>query len=152
MKKLFAAILAAALILSLCASALAYSGDVTTKSLKAYDEKKEAVGTVPAATAVLVDSVKNGVAKIIVKGKTAVYVDASGLLNGRGKAEYGAGLKAGTKVFQRASSSAESYALKGDAKVYVCSVESGWALIRTVNKSFFGFVPTNKLIGLTHLK
>ncbi len=153
MKKLFAAVLAVALILSLCASALAYTGDVTVKDVKAYSDKegKEYVGTIPAYTTVLVSGTKYGVAQIYVKGKV-LYVKASGLLNGRGKAEYGAGLKAGTRVYQRATTSATDFTLDSNTLVYVYTVENGWALVRTTNKGIYGFVPTSKLIGVSKLK
>ena len=152
MKKTLAALLAVTLLTLCCASALAYSGDVTLCAVEAFSDKegKNYVGTVPAYTSILVNAYKHGVAQAYVNGQV-VYMKASGLLRNRYSPKYGAGLKAGTQIFQRPSSSASSSSV-GNTLVYVYGVKRGWALVRTTGKGVFGFVKADKLFNLTPLK
>lgn len=152
MKKTLAALLAVTLLTLCCASALAYTGDVTLAGVQAFSDKegKDYVGTIPAFTSILVNAYRNGVAQAYVNGQV-VYVRASGLLHNRFSPSYGAGLKAGTQIFQRPSSSASSSSV-GNTRVYVYGVKHGWALVRTTGKGIYGFVPVDRLLNVTPLK
>lgn len=152
MKKTLAALLSVTLLTLCLASALAYTGDVTVTEVRAFSDPagQDYVGTIPAYTSVLVNACKNGVAQTYVNGQV-VYVKASGLLRNRLSPSYGAGIKAGTLVYQRPSGSASSAAV-GNTLVYVYAVKHGWALVRTAGKGVFGFVQASKLMNPTPLK
>ena len=153
MKKTLAALLALTLLLSLCcASALAYTGDVTVTALEAFSDKegKNPVGTIPAFTSVLVNCIKHGFAQIYVNGQV-VYVKASGLFRDRKSPRYGAGLSAGTQLYQRPSASSDATTV-GNTLVYVYAVKYGWALVRATGNGAYAFVRANKLLNVTPLK
>ena len=130
----------------LCAQALAAGGDITIREVKAYSdpEMTNYVGTIPNATSLLVRSHEK-YADVYVKGKI-VYIDASALLNRDIAGPYNATLKRGTRVYQRANTSANSVKLKKSAVVNICAVSGDWALVRATDSvGAFAFVKTSKL-------
>lgn len=151
MKKTMMAVLAAVLMLALgCGSALAYSGDITTSNAKAYADPgmTQLLGAIPAGTSVLVRSYES-YADVYYNGKV-VYLAPSDLLNGDISGDYNATLPKGTKVFQRASSSARNRKLKKDVLVNVCAVSGDWALVRTTGDvTLYAFVKVGKLTNIT---
>ena len=151
MKKTVIAILAVALMLALCCgSALAYTGDITTSNARAYADSAmtQYVGTIPAGTSVLVRSY-DSYADLVFNGKT-VYVKPTDLLNGDISGEYNATLLKGTKVYQRATTSAKSLKLKKSGIVNVCAVSGDWALVRSTGKlTLFAFVKVESLTNIT---
>ena len=150
MKKTMIAILAVALILTmLCGQALAASGDITTKSVKAYADAAmtKYVGTIPAYTALVVRS-HDTFADVYVNGKI-VYISDSALLNKDASSKYVATLNKGTKVYQRATTSANDYTLQDSGTVKVCKVSGDWALVQsTGSKGLYAFVKVNKLTNI----
>lgn len=150
MKKTMIAVLAMALLLAIgCGSALAYTGDLTTSEAKVYSDNgmTNCVGTIPAGTSVLVRSYEN-YADVYYNGKI-VYIKKSDLLHGDISGDYNATLLKGTKVYQRANTSSDSYKIKGAVTVNVCAVAGNWALVRTLNsKGIFAFVKINKLVDI----
>ncbi len=151
MKKTMIAVLAAMLMLALCCgSALAYNGDITTSNAKAYADAAmtQLVGAIPAGTSVLVRSY-DSYADVYYNGKV-VYVAPSDLLNGDITGDYNATLPKGTKIYQRAVTSAKSRKLKKDVFVNVCAVSGDWALVRTTGDvTLFAFCKVSKLTNIT---
>ena len=147
MKKTIISILAVALMLTvLCGSALAASGDLTVTSVKAYSDSAMTnyVGTIPAYTSVVVRSYDN-YADVYVNGKV-VYINADALLRTDAPANFSATLKKGTKVYQRATTSAKSYTLKSAGTVKVLKTSGNWALVQTTgSKGLYAFVKLSKL-------
>lgn len=150
MKKTMIAILTLALLLALSGTALAYTGDITTCNAKAYADPDMTilVGGIPAGTSVLVRSYEK-YADVYYEGKV-VYLQPSDLLRGDVTGDYNATLEKGTKVYQRASSTARNAKLKKACQVNVCAVSGDWALVRTTdNSSLFAFVKVSKLTNIT---
>jgi len=147
MKKSMVAILAVVLIMTLlCGQALASTGDITIKAAKAYSDPamKKYVGTIPAYTALVVRS-HDDYADVYVGGKI-VYIDAATLLDRPVIGKYTAKLSKGTKVYQRATSSANAYTLKKSGTVQVCKVVGDWALVQTLNtRGLYAFVKISSL-------
>lgn len=147
MKKAIILALSVMLILTMfCAQALAAGGDITIREVKAYSdpEMTNYVGTIPTATSLLVRSYEK-YADVYVNGKL-VYIDASALLNREIVGPYNATLKKGTRVYQRAATSAKSVKLKKSAVVNICAVSGDWALVRSTDSvGAFAFVKTSKL-------
>lgn len=147
MKKKLAAVLALALIAALCCgTALAVSGDLTVKDAKAYADAAmtKYVGTIPAGTSLLVRSY-DSYADVYINGKI-VYINSSALLDGDIAGPYNATLTKGTRVYQRATTDANSVKLKKGCTVNVCAISDDWALVRsTGSKSMFGYVKLDKL-------
>lgn len=150
MKKTLIAIVAAALVLTmLCGQALAVSGDITVKGVKAYSDSsmKNCVGTIPAYTALVVRSYDRYV-DVYVGGKV-VYIDASALLRKDAPTKYTATLKAGTNVYQRADTDAKSCELGKSVKVKICAVKDNWALVQSTGSAgLYAFVKTSKLTNI----
>ncbi len=150
MKKTMVAILAVAMILTmLCGQALAVSGDITTRNVKAYADAgmTKYVGTIPGATALFVRSY-DSFADVYVAGKI-VYINASALLHKNISTKYVATLEKGTKVYQRADTSAADYTLKKGGTVKVCKVSGDWALVQTTGKKgLYAFVKVGKLSNI----
>ena len=142
MKKKLIAILTLTLIAALlCGTALAYEGDVTIKSAKAYADAKmtQYAGTIPAGTALVVRSYDK-YADVYVNGKI-YYIDAGTLLKQDISAVYRATLKKGTRVYQQATTGAKSGKVKRSGNVNVCAISGDWALVRTTgSKGLYGFV------------
>ena len=150
MKKMMVAVLAVALVLAMfCGQAFAYNGDITTKDAKAYSDAamKNYVGTIPAGTSLLVRSY-DAYADVYVNGQVC-YIKTSTLLHDDIASDYIATLVKGTRVYQRAATSAKSIKLKKDGKVKVCAVSGDWALVQTTgSKGVYGFVKVGKLTGI----
>ena len=150
MKKMLIALAATTLILTmLCGQALAVSGDITTKSVKAYSDAAmtDYAGTIPAYTALVVRSYDD-FADVYVNGKIC-YISASALLRKDAPTKYTAVLEKGTKVYQRATTDAKAYTVKEDGFVKVCAVKGNWALIQTTGtKGLYAFVKVDKLTNL----
>lgn len=149
MKKTMIAVLAMALLLAIGGSALAATGDITTTDAKAYADAAMTtyVGTIPAGTSVLVRSY-DSYADVYMNGKI-VYVRPADLLKGDIEGEYNATLEKGTKVYQRANTSAKSIKLKKGGTVNVCAVSGEWALVRTTGKTgVFAYVKLEKLTNI----
>lgn len=150
MKRKMIAILAAALLVAmLCGQAMATSGDLTIKAVKAYSDSARTnyVGTIPAYTSLLVRSY-DSFADVYVNGRLC-YIDASALLHTSASSNYLATLKKGTKVYQRAHSSANSIKLGKKASVELWAVNDNWALVRsTGSKRMYAFVKVSKLYNI----
>ena len=150
MKKMLIALTAAVLVLTLlCGGALAATGDLTTKSVKAYSNaaRTEYVGTIPAYTALVVRSYDD-YADVYINGKV-YYIDASALLHKEVSTNFSAILEKGTKVYQNPTSSANTYTVKSACFVKLCAVNDDWALVQATNKEgYYGFVKVNKLINI----
>ena len=135
MKKMLVTMLAVALLLALfCGSAMASFGDITIKAARAYTDTAmtEYAGTIPAYTALLVRA-EDKFADVYINGK--VYYIKSSTLYGRTIfGDYYATLGEGTKVYQRASTSANSYKLKKSGMVQICKVRGEWALVQTMGE------------------
>ena len=142
--------LSVALILTLlCGQALAAGGDITIREVKAYSDPDMTnyVGTIPTATSLLVRSYEK-YADVYVNGKL-VYIDASALLNRDIAGPYNATLKKGTRVYQRATTSAKSVKLKKSGVVNICAMSGDWALVRSTGSlGAFAFVKTSKLTNI----
>ncbi len=150
MKKLMTAVLALVLLMALSSAALAYTGDITTCNAKAYadPEMTVLVGGIPAGTSVLVRSYEK-YADVYYEGKV-VYLQPSDLLHGDVTGDYNAVLEKGTRVYQRASTSAKSTKIKKACEVNVCAVSGDWALVRTTGSyNLFAFVKVSKLTNIT---
>ncbi len=147
MKRKLIAVLAVALIAILSfGSALAVTGDITVKDAKAYADAAMTryVGTIPAGTSLMVRSYDN-YADVYVNGKI-VYISKSALLDGDIAGPYNATLTKGTKVYQRATTSAKSAKVKKNMVVNVCAINGDWALVRsTGEKTAFAYVKLDKL-------
>lgn len=147
MKKTLVAILMAALVLSMfCGSALAAVGDITIKDAKVYSDPAMTVylGTIPAYTALVVRSY-DSFADVYVDGKIA-YISNSTLLDKDIPAKYTAKLYKGTRVYQQATTTANSYKLRKSGTVKVCGVSGDWALVQsTGSKGYYAFVKIEKL-------
>lgn len=150
MKKMLIALTAAVLALVLlCGTALAVSGDITTKDAKAYSDAAmtDYVGTIPAYTALVVRSYDN-YADVYVGGKVC-YISASALLRKDAPTSYSAVLKKGTKVYQRADSDAAHYTLKASGTVKVCKVKGDWALVQSAGEAgLYAFVKVKSLTNI----
>ena len=150
MKRAFFFALSVALILTLlCGQALAARGDITIREVKAYSDPDMTnyVGTIPTATSLLVRSYEK-YADVYVNGKL-VYIDASALLNRDIAGPYNATLKKGTRVYQRATTSAKSVKLKKSGVVNICAMSGDWALVRSTGSlGAFAFVKTSKLTNI----
>ena len=153
MKKTAITLIAVVLLLGLfAASALAVSGDLTIRDVKAYSDAAmtQPVGTIPAGTSVLVRS-HDGFADLYVDGKV-VYISASALLNRDVTSDYAASLGKGVRVYQQASTSADSIKLPKEVTVNICAVNGDWALVQTTNKAgIYGYVRVDRLSDI-HLK
>ena len=150
MKKTMIAIMAVALVLTmLCGQALAATGDLTIKDAKAYSDAamKDYLGTIPAYTALLVRSY-DSYADVRYNGRT-VYISAEALLRKDAPTKYVATLSKGTKVYQRATTSANAYTLKSGGIVKICKVKGDWALVQTTgSKGLYAFVKVSKLTDI----
>lgn len=154
MKKKLFAMLALALALALLGgSALAVTGDITVKAVKAYSDAAmtQYIGTIPSYTSVLVRSY-DSYADIYVNG-TICYIEESALLHdGTAHTRYGASLKKGTTVYQRADSDAKSAQLTCDCSVTIVAVKGDWALVRNSGKTgVYAFVKVDRLSGIHDL-
>lgn len=151
MRKTLVAVLAVALLLAtFCGSALASYGDVTLKSVKAYAdaEMKLCVGTIPAYTALVVRS-NDDFADVYIGGKI-YYINSSALLDRTIYGDYIATLRKGTKVYQRPTTSANTYTLKTDGVVQICKVHGEWALVQTLgSRGLYAFVKLSKLASIS---
>ena len=153
MKKTILTVLAVSLLLTLfCGAALASHGDLTVKAAKAYADStmKEYVGTIPAYTAVVVRS-NDSYTDVYYNGHV-YYINGANLLNKSKLADYVALLGKGTKVYQRASSDANSYTLKKSGAVQICAVKGDWALVQTLGeRGLYAFVKVDKLQNITKI-
>ena len=151
MKRIALSFLAAVLLLTLvCGTAFAVTGDVTTKSVKAYADPNftKYIGTIPAKTSVLVRAY-GSYADVYVNG-VECFVSPSALTCGKKDYDYigSATLKAGSKVYQRPTSSSKSATTSSDIKVLVYAASDGLAMIRTTGKGVFGFVSAKDLTNM----
>lgn len=151
MKKIALSILAAVLLLTLvCGTAIAVTGDITTRDVKAYADPNftKYIGTIPAKTSVLVRAY-GSYADVYVNG-VECFVTPSALTCGKKDYDYigSATLKAGSKVYQRPSAAAKSATTSSDIKVLVYAANNGMAMIRTTGKGVFGFVSAANLTNL----
>lgn len=150
MKKTLVAVTALALLLTLlCGQALAVTGDITTKPVKAYAdaEMTKYIGTIPAYTSLLVRSYDT-FADVYLEGKLC-YINASALLRKDIASDYLATLKKGTKVYQNASTEANYKKLAKSTDVKLCGFNGGWALVRsTGSKGVYAFVKLTKLTNI----
>ena len=152
MKKFALSMLAVALLLTLvCGSALAVTGDMTTRAVKAYadPEMKNCIGTIPKFTSLLVRA-SGSYADVYVNG-VRCYISASALT--KGEYDYAfvgtAVLKEGAAVYQRPSASAAKVINGKNRKVLVYAATDGYALIRTKVGGVFGFVSASNLAKLS---
>ena len=151
MKKIAFSILAVVLLMTLVlGSAFAVTGDITTRDVKAYADPnfKKYVATIPAKTSVLVRAY-GSYADIYVNG-VECFISPSALTCGKKDYDYigYATLKAGSKVYQRPSSTSKSATTSSDIKVLVYAASDGLAMIRTTGKGVFGFVSAKNLTDL----
>lgn len=149
MKKTLTAVLAVLLLTALCVPALAMGGDVTVKDVKAYSDAamKDLVGTIPAYTALLVRSY-DSYADVTLNGQV-YYIDSSALMGRDPDAKFTATLKRGTKVYQRATTDANSVRLAKASTVKVCKIKGGWALVQSTGKlGAYAFVKLGKLSNI----
>ena len=150
MKKALVAILAVTLVLTVfCASSLAVTGDVTRREAKAYTDAAmtDYAGTIPAATALLIRSYDK-YADTYLNGRV-YYISVSDLVHKDLTGDYLATLTAGTRIYQRAESSAKSFKLKKGGAVSICLVNGDWTLVRTTgSKGLYAFVKTDDLTGI----
>jgi hypothetical protein len=150
MKKTMFAVLAVALVMTmLCATALAVSGDITVRDVKAYSdpEMTNYIGTIPAATSLLVRS-HDKFADVYLDGKLC-YISTSSLLNKNVSCDYLATLKKGTKVYQRADAKANAVKLNKNYSVKLLAVSGDWVLVQSNNKAgVYAFVKINKLSAI----
>lgn len=151
MKKITITVLAVSLLLALfCAQALASRGDITIKATKLYYDSAmtEYVGTIPAYTALVVRA-NDSYTDVYYNGKV-YYTKGSNLLNKSKLGKYAATLSKGTKVYQRADSSANSYVLKKSGVVQICAVKGDWALVQTLGeRGLYAFIKIDKLKNIT---
>ena len=129
-----------------------YGMDKAKADVKAYSDAAmtQPVGTIPAGTSVLVRS-RDGFADLYVDGKV-VYISASALLNRDVTSDYAASLGKGVRVYQQASTSADSIKLPKEVTVNICAVNGDWALVQTTNKAgIYGYVRVDRLSDI-HLK
>lgn len=153
MKKIMITVLAVSLLLAMfCAQALASHGDITVKAARAYADPtmKEYVGTIPAYTALVVRD-NDSYTDVYYNGKV-YYINSSNLLNKSRIYDYMAMLGKGTKVYQQASSGANSYTLKKNGVVQICAVKGDWALIQSLGeRGLYAFVKLEKLKNITKI-
>ena len=151
MKKMLVTMLAVALLLALfCGSAMASFGDITIKAAKAYTDSAmtDYAGTIPAYTALVVRA-NDKFADVYINGKI-YYIKPSTLYGKTIFGDYYATINKGTKVYQRASTSARSYTLKKSGKVQICKVRGEWALVQTMGeRGLYAFVKIDKLKNIT---
>lgn len=151
MKKMLLTVLAVALLLTMfCSQAMASYGDITIKAAKAYSDSKmtQYAGTIPAYTALIVRS-NDSFADVYINGKV-YFIKSSALLDKGIVGDYVAGLKKGTKVYQRADTGAKSYKLKKSGVVQICKVKGEWALVQTLGeRGLYAFVKVDKLKNIT---
>ena len=153
MKKITIIVLAVSLLLAMfCAQALASHGDITIKAAKLYSDSAmtEYVGTIPAYTALVVRA-NDSYTDVYYNGKV-YYTKGSNLLNKSALGDYVATLGKGVKVYQRANSDANSYALKKSGLVQICKVKGDWALVQTLGeRGLYAFVKIEKLKNITKI-
>ena len=153
MKKTIVTILAVALLVSLfCGTAMASFGDITIKPAKAYSNAAmtDYVGTIPAYTALVVRS-SDKFADVYVNGEV-YYIKPSALFGKTILGDYVAILNKGTKVYQRASTAANTYRLKKAGIVQICKVRGEWALVQTMGeRGLYAFVKLDQLKKITKL-
>ena len=153
MKKITITVLAVSLLLAMfCAQALASHGDITIKAAKLYSDSAmtEYVGTIPAYTALVVRA-NDSYTDVYFNGKV-YYTKGSNLLNKSRLGDYVATLGKGVKVYQRADSDANSYALKKSGLVQICKVKGDWALVQTLGeRGLYAFVKIEKLKNITKI-
>lgn len=153
MKKITIIVLAVSLLLTMfCAQALASHGDITIKAAKLYSDSAmtEYVGTIPAYTALVVRA-NDSYTDVYYNGKV-YYTKGSNLLNKSALGDYVATLGKGVKVYQRADSDANSYALKKSGLVQICKVKGDWALVQTLGeRGLYAFVKIEKLKNITKI-
>ena len=153
MKKITIIVLAVSLLLAMfCAQALASHGDITIKAAKLYSDSAmtEYVGTIPAYTALVVRA-NDSYTDVYYNGKV-YYTKGSNLLNKSALGDYVATLGKGVKVYQRADSDANSYALKKSGLVQICKVKGDWALVQTLGeRGLYAFVKIEKLKNITKI-
>jgi hypothetical protein len=138
------------LLAMFCAQALASHGDITIKEAKLYKDSalKEYVGSIPAFTALVVRS-NDSYTDVYYNGKV-YYTKSSSLLNKSILGKYVATLDAGTRVYQRPDSGANSYKLKSSGVVQICKVKGEWALVQTLGeRGLYAFVKVEKLQNIT---
>ncbi|MBQ8109835.1 MAG: hypothetical protein IJ124_06745, partial [Clostridia bacterium] len=122
---------------------------IVTRNVKAYADaqRTEYLGTIPAGTALLVRSYDK-YADVYVYGKIC-YIDSDALLHDDLSYDFIATLTKGTRVYQRADSSAKSCKIKSKTSVKVCMVSGDWALIQTTgSKGLYGYVKLNSLTDI----
>ena len=151
MKKVTLSLLAAVLLLTLvCGSALAVTGDMTTKSVKAYADPAmtKYIGTIPKYTSVLVRAY-GSYADVLYNG-VECYVKPSGLTCGNYNYNFigSATLKSGAEVYQRPSAASKSVTTGKSHKVLVYAATNGYALVRVGKVGVFGFVSAANLTDL----
>ena len=151
MKKVALSLLAAVLLLTLvCGSAFALTGDMTTKSVKAYADPgmTKYIGTIPKYTSVLVRAY-GSYADVLYNG-IECFVKPSGLTCGNYNYNYigSATLKAGAKVYQRPSAASHNVTTQKNHTVLVYAATNGYALIRGGKAGVFGFVSAANLTNL----
>ena len=152
MKKFALSMLAAMLLLTfVCSSALAITGDMTTKEAAAYSdpEMKHYIGTIPKFTSVLVRAY-GSYANVYYKGASC-FVKPSTLT--QGEYDYNfigiATLKGGSRVYQSATSASASRVTHSSRRVLVYAATNGYALIRTKVGGVFGFVSASNLTNFS---
>lgn len=148
MKKTVLTLLAVMLMMTLCASAFALTGDLTIKAAKAYADPDfvNYIGTIPKYSSVLVRAY-GSYADIIYNG-IECYVKPSTLDQGAHEYSYvGTGtIKKGAKVYQRPSSAARSVTMSKARTVKVYALSKGYVLVRY--EGVYGFVAADDLTNL----
>ena len=148
-KKLMAVLALALMLTMLCSAALAVGGDLTVKEAVAYSDKalSQPIAKIPAGTSLLAD-VKGSAAKVYYGGQIC-YVTSSDLMKKDASSDYVATLEKGTRVYQRAESSASSFKLKSSGTVKLCLVNGDWALVRTTGKlGLYAYVKVDNLVDV----
>ncbi len=153
MKKAIITILALVLLVSMfCATAMASHGDITVKTTKLYADSamKAYVGTIPAYTALVVRS-NDSYTDVYINGQV-FYTSGSTLLNKSKLGDFVATLDKGAKVYQRATTDSNSYALKKKGIVQICKVKGDWALVQTLGeRGLYAFVQIDQLKNITRI-
>ena len=146
-----AIVLAAALIAALlCGQALAVTGDITTKQVKAYADAKMTnyVGTLPAGASVLVRTYGDSADVYVGSGKV-VYIDASALLRDGIDTQFTATLAKGTRIYQLPEADARSAKLTAAGPVKVCAISGSWALVQsTGTRGIYAYVAVDALTDI----
>ena len=150
MKKFALTLLAVALLVTLvCGTAMAATGDLTMKAVKAYSDPNmtKYIGTIPAYTSVMVRAY-GSYADVYVNG-VECYISPSALTKGEYDYNYvgAAVLKKGATVYQRPTHFSKFVTAPKARAVLVYAVNDGFALIRS-DSGVFGFVGADDLTNL----